>query len=208
MSTGPAPSRDFNSRALPRFSHARRNPPSKHSARKAKTSNTVDFSIPLGPSSPVSGVKGVSSTSLKARKFRTLRRSIRGGAPPLIVTALIPLISPVMAARLCLAGVAPGAPIAAHCASTKSWYSARQRSNPMPRNTSVSLGDHFTGFIGERVASGRYNSASDVVRAALRLLEEHETRVEALRDALVEGERSGPAVSFDFDAFIARKTSA
>ena len=78
----------------------------------------------------------------------------------------------------------------------------------MPRNTSVSLGDHFTGFIGERVASGRYNSASDVVRAALRLLEEHEARVEALRDALVEGERSGPAVSFDFDAFIARKKSA
>lgn len=55
----------------------------------------------------------------------------------------------------------------------------------MPRNTSISLGDHFTDFIGERVASGRYNSASDVVRAGLRLLEEHEARVEALRDALV-----------------------
>ena len=78
----------------------------------------------------------------------------------------------------------------------------------MPRNTSVSLGDHFTGFIGERVASGRYNSASDVVRAGLRLLEEHEARVEALRGALVEGERSGPATPFDFDAFIARKKSA
>lgn len=77
----------------------------------------------------------------------------------------------------------------------------------MSRNTSVSLGDHFAGFIDERVASGRYNSASDVIRAGLRLLEEREARVEALRDALVEGERSGPATPFDFDAFIDRKKS-
>jgi len=77
----------------------------------------------------------------------------------------------------------------------------------MARNTSVSLGDHFVGFIDERVASGRYNSASDVVRAGLRLLEEHEARVEALREALIEGERSGAASPFDFDAFIDRKKS-
>ncbi len=77
----------------------------------------------------------------------------------------------------------------------------------MPRNTSVSLGDHFIGFINERVESGRYNSASDVVRAGLRLLEEHEAKVEVLRETLVEGEQSGPATPFDFDAFIARKRS-
>ncbi len=57
----------------------------------------------------------------------------------------------------------------------------------MPRNTSVSLGDHFMGFIDERVSSGRYNSASDVVRAGLRLLEEHEDRVETLREAAARG---------------------
>ena len=77
----------------------------------------------------------------------------------------------------------------------------------MVRNTSVSLGDHFVGFIDERVASGRYNSASDVIRAGLRLLEEHEARVEALREALIEGEQSGSASPFDFDAFIDRKKS-
>ena len=77
----------------------------------------------------------------------------------------------------------------------------------MARNTSVSLGDHFVGFIDERVASGRYNSASDVIRAGLRLLEEHEARVEALREALIEGERFGAASPFDFDAFIDRKKS-
>lgn len=78
----------------------------------------------------------------------------------------------------------------------------------MAHNTSVSLGDHFTGFISERIESGRYSSASDVVRAGLRLLEEHEAKVEALRVALLEGELSGQATPFDFDAFIARKRSA
>ena len=57
----------------------------------------------------------------------------------------------------------------------------------MARNTSVSLGDHFVGFIDERIESGRYNSASDVIRAGLRLLEEHEAGIEALREALIKG---------------------
>jgi len=72
----------------------------------------------------------------------------------------------------------------------------------MPRNTSVSLGDHFAGFIETRVRTGRYGSASDVVRAGLRLLEEHEARVEALQAALDEGEASGPPQSFDARAFL------
>lgn len=73
------------------------------------------------------------------------------------------------------------------------------------RNTSVSLGQHFTSFIEAQVQGGRYGSASDVVRAGLRLLEEHETKVKALQDALNAGLESGEPRPFDFEAFKARK---
>jgi len=74
-------------------------------------------------------------------------------------------------------------------------------------NTSISLDDHFADFLTHEVATGRYRSASEVVRAALRLLEDQETQLSALREALVAGEQSGPATQFDFDAFIAAKKS-
>ncbi|OYR16264.1 type II toxin-antitoxin system ParD family antitoxin [Brucella thiophenivorans] len=74
----------------------------------------------------------------------------------------------------------------------------------MSRNTSVSLGDHFASFIDSQVRGGRYGSASDVVRAGLRLLEEHETHVKSLQDALIAGEESGPAQPLDRESFLHR----
>lgn len=78
----------------------------------------------------------------------------------------------------------------------------------MGKNTSFSLDQHFSAFIEDEVASGRYRSASDVVRAALRLLEERETRLEALRQALIAGENSGTSTPFDFDTFVSRKRAS
>jgi antitoxin ParD1/3/4 len=78
----------------------------------------------------------------------------------------------------------------------------------MSKNTSFSLGEHFSNFVETQVAQGRYSSASDVVRAGLRLLEEQEAKLAALRAALIEGEQSGASTPFDFEAFIARKRAA
>ena len=75
----------------------------------------------------------------------------------------------------------------------------------MTRNTSISLGDHFGAFIAQQISQGRYGSASEVVRAGLRQLEEHEARLSALRAALADGENSGASAGFDVDAFLKTK---
>lgn len=78
----------------------------------------------------------------------------------------------------------------------------------MAKNTSVSLGDHFSSFIDAQVRSGRYQSVSDVIRAGLRLLEDEEMKLASLRQALKDGEASGAPEEFNIENFISeRKTS-
>ena len=72
----------------------------------------------------------------------------------------------------------------------------------MARNTSISLGEHYVSFVDQQLHEGRYGSVSDVVRAGLRLLEEHETKLQALRHALVEGENSGMPASINTEDFL------
>ena len=67
----------------------------------------------------------------------------------------------------------------------------------MGRNTSISLGDHFENFVDNGVSTGRFRNASEVIRAGLRLLEEEENKVAALKKAIEEGVTSGWVENFD-----------
>ena len=63
----------------------------------------------------------------------------------------------------------------------------------MPKNTSITLGQHFDEFASQQIDDGRYASVSEVVRAGLRLLEDNEHKIATLRHLLEEGEDSGTA---------------
>lgn len=65
------------------------------------------------------------------------------------------------------------------------------------KTTSVALGSYFEDFIKTKILQGRYNNASEVIRAGLRLLEENEERIIALKSAINEGMESGIAENFD-----------
>jgi antitoxin ParD1/3/4 len=67
----------------------------------------------------------------------------------------------------------------------------------MGKNTSVSLGSHFESFVEHSISNGRFNNASEVIRAGLRLLEEEESRLSILKTAIQEGIESGIAEDFD-----------
>lgn len=71
----------------------------------------------------------------------------------------------------------------------------------MAKNTSIILGDHFDQFIREEIQSGRYSSASEVIRTGLRLLEDEKRKVDQINKALVIGEESGEPTEFDSNEF-------
>ncbi|MBB1274408.1 type II toxin-antitoxin system ParD family antitoxin [Psychromonas sp. SR45-3] len=72
----------------------------------------------------------------------------------------------------------------------------------MAKNTSVTLGDHFDQFISQQLRSGRYGSASEVLRAGLRVLEDQESKLQNLRNMLIQGEQSG-TVDYSYDSLLA-----
>lgn len=76
----------------------------------------------------------------------------------------------------------------------------------MAKNTSITLGNHFEDFVTKQIVSGRYGSASEVIRTGLRLLENEETKLETLRNLLEEGEQSGMA-DYTYEEFISELDS-
>ncbi|MDW3209406.1 MAG: type II toxin-antitoxin system ParD family antitoxin [Reichenbachiella sp.] len=69
----------------------------------------------------------------------------------------------------------------------------------MSKNTSISLGNYFDEFVQHSISNGRYKNVSEVIRAGLRLLEEEERKVNALKSAIQKGLESPRVESFDFD---------
>lgn len=67
----------------------------------------------------------------------------------------------------------------------------------MGRNTSVSLGNYFEDFVDKSVSEGRFKNASEVIRAGLRMLEEEENKIMALKKAINDGMESGIAENFN-----------
>ncbi|MGV1951237.1 type II toxin-antitoxin system ParD family antitoxin [Agrobacterium vitis] len=72
----------------------------------------------------------------------------------------------------------------------------------MAKPVDIAISDQFAPFIDRQVESGRYGSSSEVVEAGLRLLEQEQRKLNTLRQALADGENSGPARKIDRQSFI------
>ena len=73
----------------------------------------------------------------------------------------------------------------------------------MSKNTSITLGAYFDSFIKRQISTGRYKNVSEVVRAGLRILEDEESKIIALRNEIEKGLQSPIAENFDFDQHLA-----
>lgn len=71
----------------------------------------------------------------------------------------------------------------------------------MAKNTSISLGEHFENFIANQISTGRYGSASEIVRAGLRKLEDEERKLETLRVLIEQGRASGTS-QYSYDSLM------
>ena len=74
-------------------------------------------------------------------------------------------------------------------------------------NISISIGNYYQQFVQAQIASGRYENISDVIRAGLRLLENEDSNIIALRNAIQEGMESPRLENFDFDENLIRLKS-
>lgn len=72
----------------------------------------------------------------------------------------------------------------------------------MAKNTSILLGEYFENFISEQVKSGKFSSASELIRTALRVFEHEETKKSLLINELKKGEKSGFSENFNRDSFL------
>lgn len=77
-----------------------------------------------------------------------------------------------------------------------------KKQNIMAKNTSILLGDYFDKFINQQVKTGKFSSASEVVRAALRMFEHEETKKSELIKELKKGEKSGFVKNFNKETFL------
>lgn len=75
------------------------------------------------------------------------------------------------------------------------------------KNTSISLGNYFDEFVSSQISTGRYKNVSEVIRAGLRLLEDEESKVIALKNAIQKGLESTRVENFDFDAHLTKLKS-